>query len=159
MRAAARRVGRLEGIDLDAYRAELVARFSNPAIAHRTYQIAGDGTQKLPQRLLAPAVEALEAGDDPAAYAFAVAAWMRYATGRSDAGESYALNDPREDEIREAVSGRESTPAELMAALLDLPGLFPRALTENPGFRDAVETRLAAMTEGGMRAAVASEAG
>ena len=44
------------------YAAALLARFANPAIAHQTYQIAMDGTQKLPQRLLSPATEAL-AGD------------------------------------------------------------------------------------------------
>jgi Mannitol dehydrogenase C-terminal domain/Mannitol dehydrogenase Rossmann domain len=40
--------------DLDAYQATLIARFANPALAHRTRQIAMDGSQKLPQRLLGP---------------------------------------------------------------------------------------------------------
>ncbi len=158
LRAASRQVGRLEEIDLGAYRAELLERFSNPAIAHRTYQIAADGTQKLPQRLLAPALEAVKAGDNPAAFAFAVAAWMRFATGRNEAGESYALNDPREDEIRAAVEGRDADAAALAGALMDLPGLFPRTLSGNDGFRRAVETRLAEMVGNGMDAAVAREA-
>ena len=35
------------------YMHELQARFRNPALRHRTWQIAMDGSQKLPQRLLA----------------------------------------------------------------------------------------------------------
>src|SRR6185369_15860514 len=41
------------GTDLAAYGASLLQRFSNPALHHRTWQIAMDGSQKLPQRLLA----------------------------------------------------------------------------------------------------------
>ncbi|HVW94175.1 MAG TPA: mannitol dehydrogenase family protein, partial [Devosia sp.] len=42
----------MPGTDLGRYRDELLARFANPALNHRTWQIAMDGTQKLPQRLL-----------------------------------------------------------------------------------------------------------
>ena len=38
--------------DIDAYQAAVIARFANPSLAHRTGQIAMDGSQKLPQRLL-----------------------------------------------------------------------------------------------------------
>jgi fructuronate reductase len=38
--------------DLKRYMRELQARFRNPALRHRTWQIAMDGSQKLPQRLL-----------------------------------------------------------------------------------------------------------
>ena len=38
--------------NLPSYRAALLQRFHNPALKHRTWQIAMDGSQKLPQRLL-----------------------------------------------------------------------------------------------------------
>lgn len=41
-----------EGTDLNAYATLLIERFSNPSLRHRTWQIAMDGSQKLPQRLL-----------------------------------------------------------------------------------------------------------
>ncbi len=41
-----------EGTDLNAYADALLDRYANPAIRHRTWQIAMDGSQKLPQRLL-----------------------------------------------------------------------------------------------------------
>ena len=36
----------------DGLQAALCERFGNPALKHRTWQIAMDGSQKLPQRLL-----------------------------------------------------------------------------------------------------------
>ena len=39
------------GLDLDAYRTAILARFRNPAIVHRLDQIAIDGSQKIPYRL------------------------------------------------------------------------------------------------------------
>jgi fructuronate reductase len=50
------------GTDLHHYATELLARFANPAIRHRTWQIAMDGSQKLPQRLLSTIRERLAQG-------------------------------------------------------------------------------------------------
>jgi fructuronate reductase len=41
------------GTDLKRYCATLLARFRNPALPHKTSQVAMDGSQKLPQRILA----------------------------------------------------------------------------------------------------------
>jgi fructuronate reductase len=41
-----------EGVDLATYAEALLDRFRNPAIHHLTWQIAMDGSQKLPQRIL-----------------------------------------------------------------------------------------------------------
>ncbi|CUH39900.1 Polyol:NADP oxidoreductase [Jannaschia seosinensis] len=158
IRAAAGTVGRLEGIDLDAYRADLLARFANPAIAHQTYQIAMDGTEKLPQRIFAPATDALTSGADLAPYAFAVAAWMCYATGRDAKGKNYDLRDPREDELRRAVLHAGNDASALVAALTALPSFFPVSLRDSPAFRHALETRLAVMLDRGMPEAIRREA-
>ncbi len=156
MTAAAATLEPLTGIDLEDYAAELADRFRNPAIAHETYQIAMDGTEKLPQRLLEPAVHALDHGQDIRPFAFAVAAWMRYALGRRDDGSTYALRDPREAAIAAAVSGAGGAEA-LSGALHGLVGLFPAKLTENPQWRAAVEAALGRMLDEGMAAAVAAE--
>ena len=42
----------LPGLDLAQYQERLLQRFANPALRHQTRQIAMDGSQKLPQRLL-----------------------------------------------------------------------------------------------------------
>lgn len=86
--AAAALMPTLSGIDLTAYAEALLDRFRNRAIAHETSQIAMDGTEKLPQRIFQPALLAIQRGIDPAPFAFATAAWMRYALGRTEGGVS-----------------------------------------------------------------------
>ena len=152
MRAAARTLDPVPGVDLDRYGEELRTRFANPAIAHETYQIAMDGTQKLPQRLIEPAIAALERGEALDAYAFAVAAWMRYCLGVRDDGESYALRDPREAEIRALLDGAPREAGAISERLHGLPGLFPPKLAAAQAWREGVVTRLTAMLEGMGRA-------
>jgi fructuronate reductase len=158
MAAAAATLDPVPGIDLSDYARDLRLRFSNPAIAHQTYQIAMDGTQKLPQRLLEPALVALERGQSLDPFAFSVAAWMRYAVGAKDDGATFALRDPREAEIRAVVEGAGRNALALATALLALPGLFPARLVETPGFAGAVSRRLETMLAQGMPAAIAAEA-
>ncbi|QIB33595.1 mannitol dehydrogenase family protein [Ancylobacter pratisalsi] len=155
--AAAAVLPALEGIDLGAYGEALAERFANPAIAHETYQIAMDGTEKLPQRLLHPAVSALKAGQPLRPFAFAVAAWMRYCLGESDGGASYALRDPREAEIRAVLTGHARDAGAISLALQALPGLFPEALRTSPLWRAEVEDALAGMIANGMAEAVVRE--
>jgi fructuronate reductase len=157
MKAAATTLDPVPGVDLGQYATDLQERFRNPAIAHETYQIAMDGTQKLPQRLLEPAIVALERGHPVDAFAFAVAAWMRYALGRKEDGETYALRDPREKEIA-AILEKTGKDADAIAdALLALPGLFPAALSDDAVWTDALKRRLVLMTGKGMRAAIEEE--
>jgi fructuronate reductase len=154
MKAAAATLEPVPGVDLGRYATDLQERFRNPAIAHETYQIAMDGTQKLPQRLLEPATVALERGHGMDAFAFAVAAWMRYALGRRENGEGYALRDPREKEIAAALERAGKDGDAVAGALFALPGLFPSALTGDTGWTDAVRRKLSVMMQEGMRAAI-----
>ncbi len=154
MRAAASTLPPVPGIDLAAYRNDLLARFSNPAIRHLTYQIAMDGTEKLPQRILAPLGEMLARGKDGTPYAFAIAAWMRYCIGRTEDGASHALRDPREDLIAEVAARAEGDPAQLHDGLVALPGLFPRPLSADAGLRSSVIAHLRVMLDAGMAEAI-----
>ncbi|SMH53502.1 mannitol dehydrogenase family protein [Mesorhizobium australicum] len=158
MDAAARTLDPVPGVDLEAYKADLLSRFANPAIAHQTYQIAMDGTQKLPQRLIEPAIATLRAGGSLDAYAFAAAAWMRYCLGMDETGQRYALRDPREAEIAALLGGLDDDSASIVDRLLALPGLFPHELAAAPEWRRAVQSRLETMLADGMRRAIESEA-
>lgn len=153
MRAASGTLPRLDGVDLDQYRRDLLARFANPAIAHETYQIAMDGTEKLPQRLLEPAVETLRKGGDLRPFAFAVAAWMRYCLGRKESGEAYALRDPRETELAAAISNAGSAEA-ISNALHGVDRLIPAALAQSGPWRAAVAEILQDFLTSGARAAI-----
>ncbi len=82
------------GVDLGAYCTQLLARFRNPALPHRTQQIAMDGSQKLPQRLLATVRDRLEGGGSIEHLALAIAGWIRYASGTDEHGKAIAVADP-----------------------------------------------------------------
>jgi fructuronate reductase len=155
-KAAASTLPRLPGIDLSAYAQQLWARFANPAIAHETYQIAMDGTEKLPQRIFAPALETLDKGLDIRPFAFAVAAWMRYCLGCLDDGTRFALRHPREEEISLRLSGAD-TPSDVVDVLHALPNLFPERLRTDPLWRDEVKSCLGTMIDDGMQTALAAE--
>jgi len=83
------------GYDVLAYCDQLLHRFANPSLAHRTEQIAMDGTQKVPVRWL-PALRAgVDAGIELPHLERALVAWLHYLTvQRSDSGVSLAISDP-----------------------------------------------------------------
>ncbi|MBN0904275.1 mannitol dehydrogenase family protein, partial [Pseudomonas aeruginosa] len=84
----------ITGVDLLAYADSLIARFSNPALKHRTWQIAMDGSQKLPQRMLDGIRVHLARDSRWPLLALGVAGWMRYVSGTDDAGQTIDVRDP-----------------------------------------------------------------
>ncbi len=73
-------------VNLHSYRDALLTRFANPALRDRTAQIAMDGSQKLPQRLFAPALARITAGQPAPRIALGLAAWLRFLQGHADDG-------------------------------------------------------------------------
>ncbi|WP_404476717.1 mannitol dehydrogenase family protein [Novosphingobium sp. BL-52-GroH] len=80
------------GLDLSAYITDVLARFANPAIRHLLSQIAWDGSQKLPYRLLDTTREALAAGRPVERLALPIAAWLRFLQRATR--EGHAITDP-----------------------------------------------------------------
>ena len=118
--------------DVPAYISALLARLRNPAIAHRLAQIASDGSQKLPYRLLDSIADLLAMGRPVARLCAPVAAWMRFVVKMPG-----LLNDPMADKLR-AVAARCDGRADDVARFLALGEIFPRALTAEARFVDAV---------------------
>lgn len=142
------------GLDVPAYADSLVARFRNPALRHRTWQIAMDGTQKLPQRLLGTVRDRLAAGATIDRLALGVAAWMRYATGRDERGGAIDLRDPLADELRRRTAGLEDAGA-IADSLLGLDAVFGRDLPADQRFTRAVSDALSGLMREGAAATVA----
>ncbi|WP_436856537.1 mannitol dehydrogenase family protein [Citrobacter tructae] len=129
---------RITDVDLAGYATSLITRFANPALKHKTWQIAMDGSQKLPQRMLAGIRVHLERGGAWPLLALGVAGWMRYVSGTDDAGKAIDVRDPLADKIRAAVAS--SSEDERVMALLSLQEIFATDLIEQPGFVQAVES-------------------
>ena len=116
-----------QGVDLFAYADRLFDRYANPGIRHRTWQIAMDGSQKLPQRILGTLAENLAAGRPSPGLVTAVAAWMRYVGGVDERGAPIDVRDPLAAQLR-AASDAGTSAAEKVAALLAFNTIFPPAL-------------------------------
>ena len=136
------------GLDLAVYRDELMARFSNSALMHRTRQIAMDGSQKLPQRLLAGMAERLAKGQGIEALALGVAAWMRWQEGVTESGEAMVVDDPLAARTAELIAASENDEAEVRA-LLTLSAVFPEALANDRRFVEAVTGAFLSLREHG----------
>ena len=110
-----------DGVDLAAYAEALMARYRNPAIRHFTSQIAMDGSQKLPPRILRPLSDGLDAGRGVDGLLLVVAGWMRYVAGVDEAGRAHEVHDPLADRLRAAAGGG-------VADLLSVREVFDPAL-------------------------------
>jgi fructuronate reductase len=140
--------------DLAAYQQTLVERFANPALAHRCYQIAMDGSQKLPQRLLGTIRANLAAGLPIRRLSLAVAAWMRYVGGTDERGGPIAVQDPLAEELAARVAQAGGDPGAIVDALLGVRAVFGDDLPAAAPFRDELRAALAALIAHGARATV-----
>ena len=103
---------------------ELLARFRNPALRHRTWQIAMDGSQKLPQRLLGTIRARLAKGQPIDRLALGVAAWMRYVTGIDEQGRPIDVRDPLAARLHTIAEREGRNAAGLVAALAEVSEVF-----------------------------------
>jgi fructuronate reductase len=102
----------------------LVARFASPALAHQTYQIAMDGSQKIPLRW-APTVESnLLQGLPVEHLSLAVAAWLRYLSGHTERGQTYRVQDPLAKTLQDVVQGTKVPNVGMVASALQCIGFW-----------------------------------
>jgi len=144
----------MPGVDLGAYRDQLLARFANPALKHRTWQIAMDGSQKLPQRLLGTIRDRLKAGQPFEHLALGVAAWMRYVVGINEQGETIDVRDPLAMRMMAIAADAGDDAEELYIGLVGLSEVFGSDLAEDQAFGEAVATHLDTLFDIGAKATV-----
>ncbi|GAB2510886.1 mannitol dehydrogenase family protein [Microbulbifer agarilyticus] len=86
--------------DIAAYQAQLIHRFENRALHHRTWQIAMDGSQKIPQRWLGTLRYQLKNSGPIEAISFALANWLRYVSTVDEQGNSIEVSDPLAQKLK-----------------------------------------------------------
>ncbi|MBV8912864.1 MAG: mannitol dehydrogenase family protein, partial [Acetobacteraceae bacterium] len=143
------------GVELRGYTADLLARFSNTAVRHRTWQIAMDGSQKLPQRLLSTARERLAQGRPIPALALAIAGWIRYVGGQDEQGRPIEVQDPLAERLQATLRSAGSDPAHQVQSILDVQSVFGTDLPRMDEFVAAVSDAYAKLYAEGARRAVA----
>lgn len=147
------------GIDLENYCHALLERFENPNLHHKTQQIAMDGSQKLPQRLLKPLdfhLDKANEQDSTSAYSgicLVLAAWMQYISGLNLSGEKIDVSDPWSAKFAELAelsqipaqaNSSESTLSEqqYVEHLLNVHEIFGSELSQNQDVKDLIVSSL-----------------
>ena len=75
------------GIDLDAYKHQLIERFSNAEVRDTVARLCAESSDRIPKWLLPVVRENLAAGGDVTLSAAIVASWARYAEAVDEQGE------------------------------------------------------------------------
>ncbi|WP_300544869.1 mannitol dehydrogenase family protein [Maricaulis sp.] len=137
------------GFDSRAYRNALKRRFSNAALNHSLVQIAMDGSQKLPQRLLATLRDARKAGREVPAVETAIAAWMRWQFGEDERGRTFTVDDPLAADTAAAVQAGAGDARAIARALLSVGSVFGHDLQQDAGLVGRLASRLGGLTTEG----------
>lgn len=144
------------GIDIDDYCSQLMARFANSAIGHRTSQVGSDGSLKLPVRITDPVRVHAARGQVPRLIALLVAAYIRCVASPEVCTPELIgpLRDPSQPQLME-LARRYPDPVSLVPAVLADSGVFDPLLAESTGFEEAVVDLYRALEHGGVAVAVA----
>jgi fructuronate reductase len=133
------------GFDAGAYIHAILDRFRNPSIRHKLAQIAWDGSQKLPVRLLSTIADALARGRDVAPLCLCIAGWMCFV--RRQARHGVALVDPMNEALGAIGRGCTGEAGRDVAAFLTLDAVFA-PLSSDARFIAALRTAYAALDDG-----------
>ncbi|MEB7556713.1 mannitol dehydrogenase family protein [Kluyvera cryocrescens] len=145
---------KVQNVDLARYADLLIARYTNPALRHRTWQIAMDGSQKLPQRMLDSVRWHLADNSSFTLLALGVAGWMRYVGGVDEQGNAIEVCDPLLPVIQAAVAQSEEGESRVKA-LLAIEAIFGKDLPLNGQFVDQVINAYLSLLSKGAKATVA----
>ena len=138
------------GVDLDAYKAELIERFSNPQVRDTVARLCAESSDRIPKWLLPAVRDRLAQDGDVRLAAAIVASWARYAEAVDESGAAIEVVDPLRDELVPIAQRQKNDPT----AFLDNRRLFGD-LVEDPRFRDPYLAALDRLHSRGSRETVA----
>jgi fructuronate reductase len=141
-------------LDPQAYISALSERFANTALAHRTAQIANDGSQKLPQRIVGSALDRLEAGASADHLMLAVAAWIHAAELRGKTLPAGHFTDPLDGQLS-ALAAANPSAAETVARVFDIAG-FAGGSPHRERLQSLASAHLETLRKGGVAAALSA---
>ena len=131
-----------EDFDIDAYQAQLLARFSNTALRHKTWQIAMDGSQKIPQRWLNTLRHQLANNGEITWLVFALANWIRYVRGYNEQGQAIDVQDPLAKELRDLHRQCDKNYPKLVQSFLRIEQVFDVDLVDSQRLNMALAEQL-----------------
>jgi mannitol 2-dehydrogenase len=140
------------GVDLDAYRHQLVERFANPEVRDTLARLCAESSDRIPKWLV-PVIKAnLRDGGAVDLSALVVASWARYAEGVDEQGEPIEVVDRLKDRVMAAAAKRADDP---LAFIRDRD-LFDD-LADDERFTAAYTAALDSLHRNGARATVEAQ--
>ncbi len=136
------------GIDLKAYKDELVRRFSNPAIKDQVLRLTMDGSKKIPNMIARPLAETIRAGRPAPAMALAIAGWIRFLAGTDEEGRPIPIEDPLAQKLSDAARRGRADPRPFLA----LQEIFGAEIPRSAAFVDTLAGCLGRLYAEGTRA-------
>jgi mannitol 2-dehydrogenase len=115
------------GIDLAAYKRQLIERFANPAVRDTLARLCAESSDRIPKWLVPAIHENLAAGRPVPLSAAIVASWARYAEGTDEEGAPIEIVDQRNARVTAAAARQKDDPLafvrdrELFGDLADRP--------------------------------------
>lgn len=122
-------------MDLSAYADDILNRYHNKHIRHLLAQIAWDGSQKLPFRILNTVRDRIKAKASFNLLSVPVAAWILFIAKRQAAGET--ITDPMAERLLSLAEKHSGDTKALTDAVLNERDVFAE-LSDNQAFRDTV---------------------
>ena len=98
------------GIDLDAYKQQLIERFSNAGVRDTVARLCARSSERIPTWLVPVIRENVAAGRDVTLSAAVVASWARYAEGVDEQGEPIEIDDQLADTVRRLAAQQQEDP-------------------------------------------------
>lgn len=98
------------GVDLEAYKDELLERFANAAIGDTLARLCADASNRIPRWNVPVIRERLLAGGDVRRSAAVIASWARYSEGVDEQGVRIQVVDPAADELTRAARAQRRDP-------------------------------------------------
>jgi mannitol 2-dehydrogenase len=98
------------GIDLDAYKLQLIERFSNAGVRDTVARLCARSSERIPTWLVPVIRENLAAGRDVTLSAAVVASWARYAEAVDEQGEPIEIVDQLADTVQRLAAQQRDDP-------------------------------------------------
>jgi fructuronate reductase len=137
-------------LDAARYSLDIFQRFENPSVRHLLAQIAWDGSQKLPMRLIPIIQDNLAAGRPVAKLALAIAAWCRFIRLRASQQQLTAavpLVDPLAPQLLAVAAQCTNDAGTDVALFLTLDAVFPPKLALDTRFVAALKSAYASLEQ------------
>ncbi|GLS34154.1 fructuronate reductase [Mesorhizobium albiziae] len=130
-------------LDPAAYTKKLTDRYDNTALQHRTAQIAIDGSQKLPQRIIASALQRAGENADISHLMLVVAAWIAACEARGTQLDAGLFTDPLDGPLA-AIAADKPSAADTVTRVFDAAG-FAKGHTRRDRLAKATASHLQAI--------------